>query len=392
MQIVYDDSVYKVSKDSGGTSRRNYVIVWRDSTDDFITNGTFDSDLSGWIENTAPAEVSWVASEGGFTGAAKIASTQDEVGVLQRIDPFFAGVFRLQADINVTSLSGCEVAIYSASFGGVIKSVSTTGLVEIDTVLRKNSGAFLGILIYQRGDGTSTFYVDNVSVTPIADSIAGKVYNLTITEANDSVWYKHKGGVWWYDRAHTVNILETAVDSFFTPDYYDVTPDAFAFTDITNAELNTLYTSDSIIVSGITQAIDISITPIISEYRIGLNGSWTSASGSVDNGDTVWVRHTSFNEYSSTNHTLLFLGVIGFVVDTFSVTTKAEPVSGNEPYMITAEGDTMFTADGDTMRIGFMQFDILEQIKNGEKDEEDFILPQCVYAYLNSKRTMELNS
>lgn len=77
--------------------------------------------------------------------------------------------------------------------------------------------------------------------------------------------------------------------------------------------------------------------------------------------------------------------------ETKSFTTDAAPLSSIN-YMVTADGDTMFTADGDTMRIGFIQFDILEQLKNGENNEEDFILPQRVYAYLNSKRTMELNS
>lgn len=65
-----------------------------------------------------------------------------------------------------------------------------------------------------------------------------------------------------------------------------------------------------------------------------------------------------------------------------------QPTGADEPYMITADGDTMFTADSDTMRIG------LNFLKpnNGEKNEEDIILPQRIYAVLNSKRTMELNS
>lgn len=75
---------------------------------------------------------------------------------------------------------------------------------------------------------------------------------------------------------------------------------------------------------------------------------------------------------------------------TKTFTTDAAPASEN--YMVTADGDTMYTSEGDTMKTSFIQFDILEQLKNGENNEEDFILPQRVYAYLNSKRTMELNS
>jgi len=58
-------------------------------------------------------------------------------------------------------------------------------------------------------------------------------------------------------------------------------------------------------------------------------------------------------------------------------------------YMVTSEGDTMFTSGGDTMKLAFIQFDILEQIKNGDNGEEDIILPQRTYAVLNSKRTMD---
>ena len=58
-------------------------------------------------------------------------------------------------------------------------------------------------------------------------------------------------------------------------------------------------------------------------------------------------------------------------------------------YMVTAESDTMFTSEGDTMKLAFIQFDILEQIKNGDNGEEDIILPQRTYAVLNSKRTMD---
>jgi hypothetical protein len=40
----------------------------------------------------------------------------------------------------------------------------------------------------------------------------------------------------------------------------DTTPDAFSFTDETNASLNTLYTSNTITISGINAAASVSIT------------------------------------------------------------------------------------------------------------------------------------
>lgn len=75
--------------------------------------------------------------------------------------------------------------------------------------------------------------------------------------------------------------------------------------------------------------------------------------------------------------------------DTVIVYPYVEPQPSSENYMITADGDTMFTTEGDTMKTSY-NFNFNKP--NGEKNEEDIILPQRVYAYLNSKRTMELKA
>ncbi|MFC1747728.1 hypothetical protein ACFL2V_02865 [Pseudomonadota bacterium] len=105
------------------------------------------------------------------------------------------------------------------------------------------------------------------------------------------------------------------------PPQTDATPDQFTFTDKTGAELNTIY-SASITVSGINEASPISVTD--GEYRIG-SGAWTTAAGTVTNGQVVSVRRTSSSSY---NQTVSASVTIGGVSDTFSVTTKAEVISG----------------------------------------------------------------
>ena len=99
-------------------------------------------------------------------------------------------------------------------------------------------------------------------------------------------------------------------------------PGAFAFTDQTNVALSTATESNAITASGINVAASISVGGAVgSEYQIG-SGGWTSVTGTVSNGQTVKVRHTSSASYSTTIDTTL---TIGGVSDTFSTTTLAAP-------------------------------------------------------------------
>ena len=97
----------------------------------------------------------------------------------------------------------------------------------------------------------------------------------------------------------------------------DTTPNAFTFTDQTNVALNTVITSNTITVSGINAASAISITS--GTYSIS-GGAYTSTAGTVTNGQTVTVRHTSSASNSTSTNTTL---TIGGVSDVFTSTTVA---------------------------------------------------------------------
>jgi M6 family metalloprotease-like protein len=109
----------------------------------------------------------------------------------------------------------------------------------------------------------------------------------------------------------------SAAFSVATPE--DTTPNPFAFTAQTNVALNTVATSNSITVSGITAAVPISITG--ASYSIN-GGTFTAAAGTVINGKTVRVRLTSPATYSSTATATL---TIGGVSGAFRVTTLSGP-------------------------------------------------------------------
>ena len=97
----------------------------------------------------------------------------------------------------------------------------------------------------------------------------------------------------------------------------DTSPDAFRFTDQTDVALSTTITSNTITVSGINSAASISVTD--GQYSIN-GGSYTSTSGTVNNGDTVQVQHTSSANFLTDVHTVL---TIGGVSDTFTSTTSS---------------------------------------------------------------------
>jgi len=96
----------------------------------------------------------------------------------------------------------------------------------------------------------------------------------------------------------------------------DSTPDAFAFTDVIDCMLSTVYASAAITVAGIDTAADITVTG--GEYSIN-GGAYTSAAGTVVNGDTVAARGTSSGSASTAVNVAV---TIGGVSDTFSITTS----------------------------------------------------------------------
>lgn len=97
----------------------------------------------------------------------------------------------------------------------------------------------------------------------------------------------------------------------------DTAPDTFDFTDVTDADLSTVYESDSQAVTGMDAGTAISITG--GEYRIN-GGAWTSDAGTIDPGDTLELRLTS----SGTPETAVTATVtVGTLAVDWSVTTGA---------------------------------------------------------------------
>ena len=113
----------------------------------------------------------------------------------------------------------------------------------------------------------------------------------------------------------------------------DKTPDPFSFTPVTNAPLSTVETSNTVTISGINLPVDISVTG--GSYSIGCGGTFTAASGTISNGQTVCVRQTSSATHSTTTTTTLTVGTVSANYNVTTVQATVGFASGSE---IASEG------------------------------------------------------
>lgn len=97
----------------------------------------------------------------------------------------------------------------------------------------------------------------------------------------------------------------------------DTTPNAFTFTDVTNANLNALITSNTITISGINSTTPVSVSGGGAQISIA-GGAW-GTSGNITNGQTLAVRLTSSTMFSTAVTATV---TVGGVNDTWSVTTR----------------------------------------------------------------------
>lgn len=97
----------------------------------------------------------------------------------------------------------------------------------------------------------------------------------------------------------------------------DTTPDVFAFTDTNVRWMGMPVTSAPVTITGIDAAATVTVSG--GTYSVGCTGDWTSAVGTISNGQTVCVRHTAPFACETTTETTL---TIGGVSDTFASTTE----------------------------------------------------------------------
>jgi hypothetical protein len=108
----------------------------------------------------------------------------------------------------------------------------------------------------------------------------------------------------------------------------DTTPDAFSFTSLSGVAQSSVVSSNVVTISGIDAPAPIGIAGGPgSQYRIN-GGGWTSAAGSITNGQTVQVRHTAASAPGTTVESVL---TIGGVQGKFRSTTAGTAGNDTDP-------------------------------------------------------------
>lgn len=116
----------------------------------------------------------------------------------------------------------------------------------------------------------------------------------------------------------------------------DTTPAAFSFVDQTGVATSTTITSAPVTISGIDAAAAVTVAG--GTYSVGCTTTYVGTAGTISNGETVCVRHTSAATAGTATHTTL---TVGGVSDVFTSTTAGPAVStalGLLPFL-TAAGD-----------------------------------------------------
>lgn len=120
-----------------------------------------------------------------------------------------------------------------------------------------------------------------------------------------NTWVTFSLGSWsYYWRVKSIDLTwnQSAYSTTWTftitlPIVWDSSPDIITFTPINNAELNTLYSSNTITIAGINTWISVSINT--GQYRINW-WSWILTTSIVNSWDTIQLRLTWSNTFSTT--------------------------------------------------------------------------------------------
>ena len=197
---------------------------------------------------------------------------------------------------------------FTAVTGVALESVQTSGIVTITGI---DAAADLSV-----SGGLVSINGGDFSGDP------AQVFN------NDTVQLRHTAAN-QFATATTTTLSIGGVSASFvsTTRAADSTPDAFIFTDQSQVQLSTEVISNTVTVSGIEVAVAISVSG--GEYAIGCETTaFTGEAGTINNGETVCVRHTSAStEETATNTTL----EIGAVSDVFTSTTRGAVILDSTP-------------------------------------------------------------
>ena len=137
-----------------------------------------------------------------------------------------------------------------------------------------------------------------------------------IIQLNETVCVRHTSSNQNWQTATTQLTIGDVTEDFNSTTLPDTTPDVFSFAALTEVEISTTQTSESIRVTGIQVAVSISIDG--GEYSIGCGSTFTNTTTEISPDETVCVRHLSSTNYVTQTTSNITIG--GVSTDFISTT------------------------------------------------------------------------
>jgi hypothetical protein len=228
---------------------------------------------------------------------------------------------------NNATLFGTSVLTGSAVSGGGGSSggggtVSAPTITSVSRTARTNS---IDTVSVNASAGTN-----NSGTITYAQSTTDSAFGVLTTFGTSSSFTQPRNSTRYYFAKQSNLISDTGGGGNTTHIYVsaavDSTPNTFSFTPELSASLNSTNTSNTITIAGLgdgdTATVSLSGTAGSKQYSKN-GGSYTSSSGTAQNGDTFTVRGTASASYASTVTVIL---TVGGVSGTYSISTQGVPV------------------------------------------------------------------
>ena len=332
---VVATSTLTINDTSTTPAATTYTLTFYDSSfASARTNFNEGEGVYAFLSTTAPdgTTLYWSTSSG-----SDISPVNGSVSVAYGFASIF---FTIAADSTTEGTETLTLYIRSGSVSGTVLTSSSITINDTSTApvtptysvanasTNEGASATVNVSTTNVANGTTLYWTVNATTADVSTAsgsftISANAGSFTIpaiadslTEGTETYTISVRTG----STAGTVVATSTLTinDTSTTPVANDTTPDAFSFTSQTGVPLNTVTSSNVITISGINTATSISISSG-SAYSIN-GGSYTSTSGTITNGQTVSVQHTSSSSNTANTTTTL---TIGGVQGTFTSTTTS---------------------------------------------------------------------
>ena len=277
----------------------NITVSWINTDASISITWAWEYSINGWLYTTSV----WTVSSWDTVSIRQTSSPSNSISVNSTLD-----IWWISATYNVTTPAPpTDTTPDAFVFIDVIDANQSTEYISNSiTVSWINDSTSISISGWEYDVNGSRTYTttastvnngDVISVQNISSPLVDETTNATLT-------------IWWISDTYSITTIPA-----------DDVPDAFSFDDVSEATLDTLYSSNAITVSWINTSTSINV----SDGAYSINGwTYTSAAWTVNNGDIIRVNHTSST--SSTTSVTTTIDIWG-ISDTYTTTTVLADVS-----------------------------------------------------------------